>query len=904
MRHDRNHRPKTSGGTAAIAIAGGLIAASTNQAMAQVEPGPPASPQRSVVPDGFEDLDTSVETVFDVYYQGMRVASAPGRLQDGVFTFGAPDLLANKLPDADRDKATSFLSGPLRSNEQFRCPPGEAIDCGVLPSGVSGVIVDADRFRVDLFLGREMLLGSDTIQRIGQPVSGPSLIQGIGASISGNNQTDSLRLGLELSTTASIGRTSFVSRIYGDDDRGLQADEAYVQYYGDDQRYAGGLFNTEGTLALTTMRVAGARLSSFYGGYVGGESQFAATAVEVVLPRPARVEIYRDGVLMSSAQYPGGLQYLDTSRLPEGSYPIRVVVRDASGVILDEVRSFTRASDLPPAGKTVYSFTAGVRVADNFSAVGVSEDAASFLPQSTDELVIAGSVKHLVAPGFAVGASLTSVGDDLYPEASAQLYHGTGRGFASFAMGPEEQYAGVVGGGFQIGSVNTTIDIRAVKASPAPADPAERFSKYRPFLRDERSLNATVQAPFYDGFFSVRAAYGQFSELADRHFAGVAYTKPAALGWLGNGLFRFEASVSDADARVGFKFTLNERIDSVSMRTSALGAEYISPRENGGGTRSGVFPVAQLGYSREFELSDTQLTASGLAGIAEGEVGAQGALQAQSGLGEADLSVGASRSSETDRTDLFLTGNLRTGFVYGDGSLHFGRAGYGDAAVLVEIDEEASHGAQDGRFQIVVDGLPLDRLRVGQRTAISLPAFTQPRISLSPDAAPPFEIDLSPRQAPLYPGNVVALSWNAIRVVTAYGRLVDETGKPMEGIFVAAGNDIAMTGPGGYFAVTAPVGSKLSARIKGVERCPELAVLPEPGDNKQRAVANLGSLVCRSPESAAIHDVALAIDAAFNEPIMVAAAQSAVAETDKNGVLGRIIAKSNAGTANPASVGR
>src|SRR5262249_54721451 len=153
-------------------------------------------------------------------------------------------------------------------------------------------------------------------------------IQGIGASISGTNQgSQSLRFGLELNTIASIGRTSFVSRIYGDDERGMHVDEAYGQHYLNEQRFSAGLFNSEGTLATTTMRVAGARVASFYGGYVGGEAQFSATSIEVVLPRPARVEVYRDGVLMSSAQYQGGLQFIDTARLPEGSYPVRVVVR-------------------------------------------------------------------------------------------------------------------------------------------------------------------------------------------------------------------------------------------------------------------------------------------------------------------------------------------------------------------------------------------------------------------------------------------------------------------------------------------------------------------------------------------------------------------------------------------------
>jgi hypothetical protein len=521
-------------------------------------------------------------------------------------------------------------------------------------------------------------------------------------------------------------------------------------------------------------------------------------------------------------------------------------------------------------------------MSDSFSAFSDQEQVEDFLPTSTEEAVYTASASHRIAPNIAAGLSLTSVDGDLYPEASVQAYYGSGRGFLSIATGPDGQYGAVAGGSVHVGPVNTSVDLRVVKSAPLPTDPLDRFSRYRPFLRDERSINAIVQSAFWDGQVSLRAAYGEFSETSDRYFVGVSYTQPASIDWLGSGLARFEASVSDADARVGFRFTLTEKLDAQSIRSATLGGEYVEARAGvRDSTSSGLFPVAQVGYTRDFDLDDTRLTASALAGAGDGELSAQAALRADSNLGEADMSVGVAKPHSQSTADLYLTGNMRTGFVYGDGLFHFGGVGFGDAAVLVEIDEAGARGAHDGRFRVVVDGLPQESLRVGQRAAISLPAFTQPRIALSPEAAPPFDIDLSAREAPLYPGNVVFMSWSAIRVVTAYGRLLDQDGRPQEGVFIGAGNDIAVTGEGGYFSVTAPVGSRLSVRDRGISRCNDLASLPEPKSDSRRAVVNLGPLVCARPD----------VGAGSAEPEASLRSASVTADADQASVVARQLAR-------------
>lgn len=808
---------------------------------------PPAAQRQTQkprsVPAGFENVDQALTTVFDVYYDGRRVGVASGTFSGNVFRFGDPSTVAGLLAGGQTDAIATFLSEPLPSNEALRCLPGQTIDCGVLLNGVSGVIVDPDSFRVDIFLGRE-LLQARRARRLGEPISGPSLIQGFSGSISsGSASEQTVRIGVTLDTIASLGRTSAVSRIFGDNEQGLQVDEAFAQRYAGEHRFAAGLFNTQGALALSTLRVAGAQTSSFYGDYLEQDA-LSAASVDVVLPRPARVEIYRDGVLVSTSQYGGGLQSLDISRLPTGSYPIRVVARDASGVVLDEIRSFTRAGDLPPPGKFVYSASVGTRMSDNFGSLLDSDLDPPFFPESTGEFVVAATVSRRVGRAVAVGAGFTMVDADFYPEVSTQVYHGQFRGFASAAVGPGGQYAGVIGGSASFGSINTALTARVAEALPLPADAVERLRVYRPFLRDERSVNFNVQIPLAVGAVGVRASYGEFDGLPERYAVGVNYNRPIELRRIGTGLLGMEALYSDNEVRVGVRFTLVRGRSSRGSLSFAGGAEYIRTDEIGG--RDGLYPVAQVGYTRTLDIADSEVSVSALGGVSNGDVGVQASAQANSRLGEADISVGAIQTHLADDVETFLTGNIRTGFVYGGGRFYVGGGGLGEAAVIAEItDDSPTRAAADGRFRVVVDDIPYDVIRPGQGAVIPLAAFTEPAVALAPDAAPPFELDLSARSAPLYPGNVVVMTWDAKRVVTVYGRILGPDGQPRVGAYVNAGSDIAITGDGGYFSITGPIGGEIGVRsADGSLSCPSVGVLPAPSNDKGRAVVNIGSLTC------------------------------------------------------------
>ncbi len=793
-------------------------------------------------PEGFEDLEGPVKTLFDVYYLDKRIGLFEGTLEDGIFRFSYPGEVAAALPEVQRLETEDFLSGDLDANEALRCLPGDQSDCGSLPVGASGVIVNPETFKVEIFLGRELLSSVPPREiLLGEPVAGPSLIQNIAGSVSASSRaTEDVRFGLSLDTFASVGRTSGVSRLYGDDTQGLRWQEAYLQHYFSKARMAGGLIREDGSLNLDSTSFYGAELTSF-DGRPAASAEAPATPLDIVLPRSARVEIYRSGTLVSARQYAAGLQVLDTSDLPVGSYPVRIVARDSSGVILDETRSFSKTPDLPPPGETVYSVRAGVRAVESFAIPGGDAGESDLLPKSTGESLFSASAGRRLSESTAGRVGVTVVDGELYPEAELQLYKGELRASTAVALGPDSQYSAVANVNFQVGSVMSSISARKTEARPIPDGQIYNPEVYRPFFQSESTVFGTVSTQAWGGALGVRASYSE-SDLADeRNTIGVNYTRPFRSRRFGTGIIGFDAVSTDRETRFGIKLTFRRSAGRNSSLRGAVGVDY-SRYEGDGVDDEYVDPLLRVGYTRTGRYKDIALTGDVDAGTSDGESNLILSGAAASRRGDFDIATGVTKSRDDEEAEAFLTSNLQTGFIFGGGKLQFGASGFGDAAVLVDVPTEEGAEDAEGRFRVTVDNQNGGSIRAGQATTVLVPALTNANVGLIPEDAPPFDIDLTPRQVTLYPGNVARMTWEAAYIVSVFGRLVDADGNGIANAVVQTGNDLAVTSEKGYFSVSGRAGENLTARTKDGRNCGVLTVLEASG--KDENFVRLGDLIC------------------------------------------------------------
>src|SRR3546814_19096128 len=121
-----------------------------------------------------------------------------------------------------------LVDKPQMINESFRCFPGQSTNCGILPPGQEGVIVDPERFVVELFFNAEDVIIPPTDEIILVPAStGPSLIQTIkfSAATAGGNSSR-VRFVATMDTAASVGQSALLSRTIHDDEQGPRLLEA------------------------------------------------------------------------------------------------------------------------------------------------------------------------------------------------------------------------------------------------------------------------------------------------------------------------------------------------------------------------------------------------------------------------------------------------------------------------------------------------------------------------------------------------------------------------------------------------------------------------------------------------------------------------------------------------------
>lgn len=806
-------------------------------------------------PPGFENIDTAIETMFDVIFADRSIGSTPVRLSGNQVQFLDPEGLARLFPDrVMRDRLIELLSQPLPSNEEMRCLPGRTGGCGALPYGEVGVIANPERFSLSVFLTDDYFSELDTGPvYLGDPISGPSLIQTAQLSLSTDRgNIDEVRFGAVLDTLASVGRTSLVAQTFVRDN-GANLQRAYAQRFWNDRYAAGGLLQDTESQTFTSYRLLGAEFGSFFGTRVN-ESEGAAIPIEIVLPRAARVEIYRDDVLIQTLNLEAGLQRIDTRSFPTGSYPVRIVARDGNAVVLEETRVFTRVSGLPPAGETAFHLRAGIRALDggfrSFSN-GQSSD-RPFLPELTDELIASAGVSRRIGDASALSGQVLLVDDRVFGEASFTTYQNNVTGLVAAAVGSEGSYSVVATGSLSLRKIDFYISGRHTRVE----GPQQNFAfaeEFQPFLRSEDLVSGSMAFGLGPGTLSLTGSYSRTTGQSDRYSVGARYNFTQEIGGLGTARISAFGLKTDRDVRVGLTLSFFRRLSPNIMLSYSGGAEYREADE-ASDRPDGVFPVADARVSHNTTLGSADLVAQAGVSTDSDRHRAFAAADIRSNLGFADLQVEYEDQRGGGRSGVSLSANGFTGFTLGDGGFNFGtREIGGESAVTLEIDRSGIPEAlrddfvDDGQYSVILGNREIATFAPDETATIVLPPFANHSIMIQPEQAPPYIVDLTRRIVPLYPGNVVNLRYAAQLSVTVFGQLVDDRRRPLGGSRISAGQDTTVTDEQGYFLLTAPLDSEIQPFAPGGRACSPLnlaEVFADKTDNAQDGYLRLGEVLC------------------------------------------------------------
>ena len=812
----------------------------------------PPTPSRRVVtapPPGFENLEDQIDTLFDVSVQGRRIGSFRAVLSPEGLAFADPGSVAAALDGVIRtDAVLAMLSQPLALNEEYRCFPGQTVGCGLLPPGVTGAIVDPQRFAVELFFSAaDAVIEQRPPLALGASSStGPTLVQNVGLSFStGDFFRDEVEYGGSLDTYASVGRTALVAQTLLSSGSGNRLNQAHAQRIWSDRIARGGLIEDFSTSLLTNYRMAGATYGRFISPFER-DDQLSAAPLDVVLPRDADVEIRRNGVLLSVRRYAAGPQRLDTTALPDGAYPVQITARADGVVVVDEIRSFSKAGGLPPAGKTDFNVGVGFYVPDQRFGTVALEDEPFFPDIETDAPIISMRIARRVGPTTGAELNLLAIDGDTYGEASVRSIFSNIEGIASVAAGSDGSYGVAVTGNVVWNDVRFSLSGRSITSDgPVAGPPAALERAYRAFLRSEDSFQASAQFLLGGGSLSVSGSYSRVDGFEDRYNAGLRYSRPIEIARR-RAYFNAYAQQTDQDTRVGFTISFGFGVGQATTGNASIGLESVD--SDVGSVRRGLSPVASIGVSRRNEWRNLDLTSqAGVSTNADNDR-AFATVTALSQAGAADITAQHIRTRTGDFSTLY--GNVQSGFVVGGGATKFGVARLGEAAILAEVETpegETSTTEPGSGYRVRIDSQPTDLLRPGSRAAIGVPPYAEYEITLTPENAPPFDADLSIKRVTVYPGNVVRLQFQAQREFTLFGQVVDSDGVPLQGLILRSGNDLTTTDDFGYFTLTARADSIIEFRPMEGLACESTPVadLIDPADT--RPFHRVGRLTCSRP---------------------------------------------------------
>jgi hypothetical protein len=779
-------------------------------------------------PANFAELDGPRDVMVDVYFGGRNLGAVRATTLPGTVRFQDPAEVARLLaPFADAPQVKQALQAALPSNAGKACSQMLGSNCGSLRPGVVGVIFDEDHFRVDIFLSDDLLGKPLTTDVYLSPTSQNfAAIGTLGAAMSGTTANDPL-FNMQGRAVLSVGSSRLKSNVSYSSDFGVVVDDLLVEHEAQDRRYVGGLFWTPGTSLVGRRRILGVGSATQYDTQAD-RRQLEGTPLPVFVQQRSLVEILIDGRLVSSRVVEAGNELLDTSGLPEGSYPVVLRIREPGGGTREEHRFFVKDERLAPPGHIRFQAFAGL-IAPTREGHPISASDTLFYQ--------VGAAKRLT-DNVGIEANLLGTPTKAIGEASVSLLTKHARVRVTGLASSSGEYGGVL----QLGSVGSgrfqyNIDLRRV------------------WDRDgEGLIPGSLGGVGFDSGSSVG--------LADR---GGSYTQLiASLGYmLGNASLRLFASYNDTEHSKP-DYSIGPSVDWLVAHGRDFQLRIETDAQKSRDTTSAYVGVKYLFSGSGFATSGSAGYRTQDNGQGRGKAMSVGSVNSEwSGSSEAfgHYSIGAGLDRAIDGTSArgrgsidSRYGNLRADLLHNfasetqyslsvqSGAAVGPRASVGgynisESAMIVEVD-----GAQSaGRFEVLVDDAPMATVDAGKRATIFLQPYRRYAVRLRPLASASVHYDSGVRQVTLFPGNVDRQIWKAVQTFTVFGQLVDSNGLPITNGLLHGDHGAGSSDANGYFQIDVAANDRVTLDGAHGQACQLMLGKLEP----RKGYSAAGKVVCR-----------------------------------------------------------
>lgn len=734
-----------------------------------------ASPRKGI-PKGFEEWFAPQKTAIDLYYGGRYLMTTLVEYTLDSVTFLNPPEVSTHMPGLRSTAEFSvMLAESQPSNADKVCVRPNQPLCGRLEPATVGVIFDETRFRADLFVHPSLLV---EVQRGGKQYLPPpvhtstTLVQNIGVLYAGSSEGEN-RFSLLGRTRAGKGPQYAFANWASTDANAFGIDEIGYTQDRQDIQISAGLFEPtiDALRAVPRQPIVGASMATSLLTRTDLESTLA-TPIELFLPIRGRVDIFRDGRLISTDFYEAGNQSIDTSRLPPGAYDIEVAVTDVAGATRRQQQLFIKSALMAPPGEPQWFADAGQVMKRNVDG-GIPEDFGT--PQ------LRGGYRWRHRPWLGLGAAGAITGNGALIELSSGLLLG-------WVEGSAELYASSAGGsGFGLRGL-TRRDRLVMSASlqHTQADDPEPDT-YRLLPSNQRLASLNASHPFRNGLLS--------ASLSQREDARGDSTERFTLGYsrifrLGQGhSLHLQTEAGNESGNALALVTLQWR--NTVGNWSNFG--QVQVRQQDADDNADRIAVAAGTTWRDGDrfVDDVQVDLRAEVGDQNHSLSVEGQHLSQFGRGKLGLST--AQISGLDQT-LSSLGYDTSIVVDADGSVTPGGGPHLNTAAIV-IDPGST---RDAFLEISADGQPQFIARGGRKAALTLPPYHQYRIRMKDTGMALTQFDDQSREVTLYPGHVVNLDWKVETINVLIGRITMPDGEPARHARLEGVEGMAMTDEDGF----------------------------------------------------------------------------------------------------------
>lgn len=787
---------------------------------------------QSAVPAGFEALLEKQTTLLDIYFGDEYITSVIGEYNTNELELSDPGKIAQAIPALiDRQLISTALTGVLENNAQLRCYSRGQQNCGLLQPEVAGVIFDEDRFRVDVFVNPEFLSLQTIPRRSFLPASdaGWSFLQNFGNAFAGDNDDPFDTYSFNAASMLAHGETRFLLTTSYADVSDWTADEILIRRDFQGRENQLGYFRTVNDASLRfipEVSLRGIRTASTLDTRTDLNSA-SGRELTIFLVNRSRVSLFKDDRLVSSSNYDAGNQVIDTSRLPNGAYPITIQIEDSGGNLREEQRFYVKSSNFPPRDQTLWGVELGEQVRRN---------STDFIPEAEGDFYGRVSISERVLDNTALNGGVAVRGNDgifelgldqLSPYYDLQL---------NGALGSDKGYGLSMDARTRWGNITLSGNYRESWSNRSSGDDfigGQPATDVAWFAEDSQQWSSTLAWYVGGGTLNLSTRNTRLASQENTEEYSIAYFYPL----LRKGKYQLDLDVEASEFNdlkqvlVSLRFRWNE---GNFTHTGATQYQY-RERQNNDSEDDVEYEVGTTWYDRSRDTGE--LSIGGRASHRADFDDASADLRWRGRLGELDLEARHERSNADDRT--FYTGNYYSSFAWSEGGLALGGEEQSRAAILVELSGEQSANTW---FDVLIDGAPRGTAQVGSRNLITIQPFQTYEVEILPRGEGFVSYEQKRETVTLYPGNVASLSWDVSPVNVVFGRLLDQVGEPVRNAVIRGAAGLAMTDDYGYFQAEVKTSvTGLRAETRAVECEFEL-----PEYQPRQGIGLLGTLGCET----------------------------------------------------------